>query len=206
MNKRKSSLYYLGNVHKRVKLSECKDSLRYGIVGNVLIDMCFVGNVTIEDLKNMKENGVDMNSISKCGNNALYYALNINPRECIIEKLIEYGCDVNLKCYMGSTPFHILCRSNVINIELLDMFLERCHDLNSVNNYGKSPLYYAMYNKKVTPEMIEYMMQNGCRDTQVDIDKVDVEKGIILVSYEYENYKKKVKNNNKFLDFIFKIK
>lgn len=61
-----------------------------------------------------------------------------------VRELIEAGCDVNVRIEEGCTP--LIAAVLVGNLEIVKLLVEFGADVNVIDGYFGSPLYYASYN------------------------------------------------------------
>lgn len=87
----------------------------------------------------------------------LQIALEKNKNEEIIKILIDYGADVNIQDDCENTSLH---RAVVFDhsIETISLIINSCSNINSQNDDGKTPLYYAIEtnNKKIIKLLIDH--------------------------------------------------
>ena len=76
----------------------------------------------------------------------------------IVEALIEYGADINIKGHFGYTALHEACLKN--NIDIVNILIKNGADLNiKSGRYGFMPLYLACENNY--EEIIDILIKNG---------------------------------------------
>jgi len=96
-------------------------------------------NSDLKQVKRHLEAGVDPNE-SVGGNNGypLHYAAHSAN---VIQLLVDYGADVNVKDGKGRTPLHIA--AVMAYEEALQILIENGADVNAVDNEGNTPLMLA---------------------------------------------------------------
>ncbi len=78
----------------------------------------------------------------------------------IVEKLIAFGTDVNLKGDSGTAPIHsAACGTSEFRIPILDLLLINGADLESEDLFGHTPLRFAVVRRDV--EMVRALLSRG---------------------------------------------
>lgn len=96
----------------------------------------------IKEVRRSLEAGTDPNQlIPGEGGYPLHFAVNSSIE--IIQMLIEYGADVNVKDVKGRTPLHIVAASKP-SIEKMELLIDNGAGVNAVDNEGKTPLAYVL--------------------------------------------------------------
>jgi ankyrin repeat protein len=118
--------------------------------GNTSLHLAASHEKTIETISLILENEqVDINSRNKNGMTALHHAIRIS--NVSVRYLLKKGADPNAADENGATPLHLAAKedywetTDYKTTELIDIILEtgKC-DINGVDNYGRTPLHYAI--------------------------------------------------------------
>ena len=113
---------------------------------NIFTDFC---SKNISDISKYKDN---VHEINKNGNNLLMIAINHRFDIEIIEKLIDYGSNINIKNHKNMTPLLLAITST--NHDLVELLLIKGADPNLEN-----PLTLAMYKQYF--DITELLINNG---------------------------------------------
>ncbi len=105
---------------------------------------------SIDDAKFLIAKGADINFKNDSEQNLLHYAV-INHRKEIVELLLSYNLDPNIKDYLGNTPLHLIADLN-----------ERtcCADNISRLFVSNKPNFHS-YNRSIISEIIKLLIDNG---------------------------------------------
>lgn len=77
---------------------------------------------TVEDVEKLNQAGFDFNLKDFKKNPVLYYALSRNNSSDVIEKIVEYGADVNEYAGNGMLPFNVVTsKANELQLQVLMM-------------------------------------------------------------------------------------
>ena len=63
--------------------------------------------------------------------------------------------------YLNNTPLHFLFENKNIELEMIEILVEKKCDFNTKNSDNQTPLYYLCNNQNVSPEMIKFLFKNG---------------------------------------------
>ena len=97
----------------------------------------------IKQVRHSLESGTDANQpiSDERGGYPLHFAVNSGVE--IIQMLIDYGADMNVKDAKGRTPLHIVATGRP-SIEKMELLIEHGADVNAVDDEGKTPLAYVL--------------------------------------------------------------
>lgn len=98
-------------------------------------------NATREDLSEMINNGVNINSFTTGGTSIISYVANFENPEKLLNWL-ELGVDVNTINRNGSTPLYWAISGN--NVRNLKLLLKYGANVNHRNKIGETPLHLAI--------------------------------------------------------------
>jgi ankyrin repeat protein len=87
-----------------------------------------------------------------------------------VELLLQYGADVHIKstCIIGLTPLHIAVRND---IEIVKLMLPNVKNINVCDNFGHSPLFYAIRDANV--QVVDLLLSDPKLDfTMKDINSI----------------------------------
>lgn len=166
--------------------------------------------VPYEFMKWMLDRGYDPNTMSTYNVPLRYNLYDIKK----VKLLLDYGADINYRCYNNNTPLHYLCDGNP-PIENLKFFLQNGADINARNNNNETPLLYAIKRRR-TPEtrfvqMIETMLEEHSkikknslldklrkinRHPIPDKDWIVAQKEITRIGKSHEFYKMQIEDEN----------
>ena len=111
-----------------------------------LASAILTGNV--KEVRNNLETGIDINQIIPGEQGyPLHFAVNSSIE--IIQLLIDYGADVNVKDAKGRTPLHIVAATKP-SIDKMELLIDNGTDVNAVDNEGKTPLAYVLQGTPAT--------------------------------------------------------
>lgn len=128
---------------------------------SLLMYSCLKSNNNIFDLIINKNN---IHHKDNLRNNALHYAVkfygmkNLTQNIYKIEKLIDYGVDINMKNFFNQTPLIFACIYN--NVEIVELLCKYGADTNISNGWGDfTPLMFcARTNNK---EVLKILLKKG---------------------------------------------
>ncbi|MGL5874618.1 MAG: ankyrin repeat domain-containing protein [Xenococcaceae cyanobacterium] len=84
-----------------------------------------------------------------------------------VRKMIENGCDVNIREAEDCTP--LIAAVRVGNLEMVKLLVELGADVNVVDGYFECPLYYAKYNG--FPDIAEYLEPMTNAKLQAEVER-----------------------------------
>ncbi len=125
----------------------------------------------IKEVRRSLESGIDLNQIIE-GEQGYPIHFAVNSSIEIIQMLIDYGADVNVKDAKGKTPLHIVAAVKP-SIEKMELLIDNGADVNAVDNEGKTPLAYVLQGTPATsffaslgvpPDDEETKMRNEASD------------------------------------------
>ena len=96
---------------------------------------------SIEELKVLVNNGLDINSINLYGGNLVSYIAFSESTETL-EKWIELGADVDKKNDNGTTPLNFAIAGN--NVRVVEFLVKHGVSIDHKNLHGSTPLHYAI--------------------------------------------------------------
>ena len=132
-----------------------------------LMEMCLEGD--IKNVRNLIENGADIDAVNNNNENALMYALK-NPTniECV-----QFMADVttNLLCCNKDEESPLIIAVKSKNLSYTSILLKECpHLLNFPDYMGNPPLYHAMMNKD--KEMVKLLLKYGASINRRNVNDV----------------------------------
>uniref|UniRef100_A0AAT9URG6 Ankyrin repeat containing protein n=1 Tax=Apapanepox virus TaxID=3049969 RepID=A0AAT9URG6_9POXV len=78
----------------------------------------------------------------------------------MLKLLLEHGADINIRSAIyGYTPLHLSAKLDTNCIEITNCIILYKPDLNAIDYYEKTPLYYAIIKKDI--ELIKLLIKNG---------------------------------------------
>lgn len=96
---------------------------------------------SIEELKVLVNNGLDINSINLYGGNLVSYIAFSESTESL-EKWIKLGADVDKKNDNGTTPLNFAIAGN--NVRVVEFLVKHGVSIDHKNLHGSTPLHYAI--------------------------------------------------------------
>lgn len=99
--------------------------------------------------------GVDSNVKNQFGSTPLYCAINRRDVD-MINVLLEYEADPNIRNNDGVAPIHLVCGNIHWPIQMVKNMIKKSPDINIQDNNGKTPLHYAsgINNRKVISALL----------------------------------------------------
>ena len=151
---------------------------------------CKEKNASPENIKILIEKDFNFNFFDNFGFSPLHYLFQnsvVSSRliELLQEKKINFNCkdehfnfsivlinhirnqiilDKNkiiTENYLNNTPLHFLFENKNIELEMIEILVEKKCDFNTKNSDNQTPLYYLCNNQNVSPEMIKFLFKNG---------------------------------------------
>ncbi|NXK36951.1 TEX14 kinase, partial [Piprites chloris] len=106
-------------------------------------------------VKKLLEKGVSVDAINSMGQTCLFTAALLGLTK-VVQVLLDYGPDVNHRCFDGSTPVHAAAFSG--NQWILSKLLDKGGDLRAHDKDGRTPLQWALSGKKeYSAQMVEFI-------------------------------------------------
>lgn len=138
-------------------LGWCKKSAR----GQFALDIAMYAAVhacSFEHVKLFLEEGANVNykSESEADFTALYRASMVGELD-IMDVLLDYGADVNVRTRFGSTPLHRASRKKTP--EVAQLLLKRGADITLANDLGLTCLHHAVLRSRV--DTIKFLLEAG---------------------------------------------
>lgn len=96
---------------------------------------------SIEELKVLVNNGLDINSINLYGSNLVSYIAFSESADTLL-KWIELGADVDQKNVNGTTPLNFAIAGN--NVRVVEFLVKHGVSIDHKNLHGSTPLHYAV--------------------------------------------------------------
>jgi ankyrin repeat protein len=154
-------------------------------------------------IKQMIDNGFDINSYINAGLTPLLYACelfckNPNPNIKMLEILLNNGADVNKRSLTGKdTPLLFSLKKNLCSkIEnIVEILIDYGADVNLLETNGKqqSPLHIACYQDDYN-DIVEILLKKNANVNATDIDNV-TPLHLACASHEYESLKLLLEKN-----------
>jgi len=158
-----------------------------------LMFMASVLNTTISDLL------YDPNYINSCGKTLLHFAIKYG-HNFIAKHLIKKGFNINVKDFNFTTPLHLTCKFN--NIEMAEYLLSK-GAFNTLDKVNRSAAFYAVIKGNLL--ILQLLNQYN----YIDADK----KNLLDYAFEYRRfdiaeylYNEHVKDNIEYLQEFKKMK
>lgn len=115
----------------------------------------YKGNLSLFKLIEKYEN--DIESQNKEGYNILHFASKGNSLEILMYIKEKYNINILSKTLNGETPLHLACSCGSINcVNFLLMLMD---DINVINNFNESPLFYALQSGRIP--IIKKLIRKG---------------------------------------------
>lgn len=158
---------------------------------NMTLDMlktCIIANGNL-DSRNSENETAFYHLCSKCDLEMLEYCLSLNAdlnarsnygftpfhRLCargdmtLVKRCLgENNGNLNNRTQYGNTALYdLLGNAHVIDMDLLKKCIEHNGDLNIQTSYGDTPFHNLCYNESMTPEMLQYCLNEGKADGKV---------------------------------------
>ncbi|KAJ7560103.1 hypothetical protein O6H91_04G113600 [Diphasiastrum complanatum] len=163
--------------------------LKIVLVGGGILRTLVSGAASMEDVREVLERDVDVNSVDELGNTAMHIAISKRRPE-MVQLLLEFGCNLERANKSGYTALHeaamigdalvteLLLNKGAISDartqsghtaihhavgrghhEVVRILLEKGADVNATSNDGKSALYIAAVNGDRV--VMKLLMENG---------------------------------------------
>jgi ankyrin repeat protein len=134
---------------------------------------------SLDQIKTLIENGVDINNADESKNTPLMYLCgNESVTLDQIKILVENGADVNNKNWCGNTPLIWLCENKSVSLDMIKYMLENEADANYKLWCEYTPLYFLCVNDSLSLEkkleIIRYM-KKYITDIDKEIEKIECE-------------------------------
>lgn len=100
----------------------------------------------------------DINERNKNGESLLHCAIAAKKFD-IANDLINRGIDVNIVNVDGQSVGHYL--SFYPNLQISERLLQMCLNINLMDKWGNTPLWYAIYNGKGNYELVKLFIKYG---------------------------------------------
>lgn len=147
---------------------------------SLLMHSCLTSGNDIFDLL-IEKNNIHHND--KLMNTALHYAVkfygmkNLTQNMYKVEKLIDYGADINQRNFFNQTPLIFACIYN--NVEIVELLCKKGADTNICNGWGDfTPLMFCarMNNLEVLKILIEKGADTNLKNRIFDYSAKDIAK------------------------------
>ena len=116
----------------------------------------FAKNGDFDGVKNLIENGTDVNIQDEYGQTPLHLASESSYLD-VVKFLIENGADVNITNNNG-TPLHNACENG--HLDIVKFLIENGADINIKDKEGKKPLDYIECNEE-NFDIIKFIIENN---------------------------------------------
>jgi ankyrin repeat protein len=97
-------------------------------------------------------------------------SLSPKPQPAIVQKLIEYGVDVNAHDRYGNTPLHYAARLK--DPELIELLLDAGAEIDAVNQDGITPLRLTLTSRPANLQATELLLKRGANVHQKPPDGI----------------------------------
>jgi ankyrin repeat protein len=118
----------------------------------------FAKNGDFDGVKNLIENGTDVNTQNKDGETPLHKACEKDHLD-IVKFLIENGADVNIKNEKGRAPLHIASYES--HLDIVKLLIENGADVNIEDSNGNNPLRSHYCHFDVNLDIVKIFIENG---------------------------------------------
>ena len=113
--------------------------------------------------------GADLDSVDYGGHSSLHWAIcNSKAGEELFDYLLSLGSDPLVSDRRECNGLHYAARAN--NAVALEKILERGPDVNSVDSFGWTPLYWAAASTRVSTQVIKALVRKECNIEMKDKD------------------------------------
>ena len=135
------------------------------LITSILIILCYGNCVTLHEaaekgelgvVKDLLEDGADVNKQDKKGKTALHYAATEGHSKIVRILIVKKG-DVNVKDQNGETPLHFASYKGYLGI--VETMVENGANINVKGINGFTPLHYALAHKD--SEITRYLIEKG---------------------------------------------
>ena len=132
-----------------------------------LHEECCKENCSLEKLKVLLENKIDINTMNEnedtplhliCANKTLSYDL--------VKFLIEKKSNMDLSNKDGKYPLHLVCENQSVSFEIIKLMIEMKSNFLATDKKGNTSFHCLCSNNKATKEMVEYFI----KDLQFDVN------------------------------------
>jgi len=113
-------------------------------------------------VKQIEENGADVNARDMNGNTALIFAAELNNAKAV-QVLLEHGANPNIANFQGVTPLLYACARG--QVEISEMLLDYGARINKALPDGKSPLFHAVGGGHM--DLVQRLLDRGARAAQM---------------------------------------
>lgn len=96
--------------------------------------------------------------VDRDGRSLVFQAVLANWKE-ILERLLEYGPDLNLRDKLGYSALHYAAQNYVV--DLAELLIEKGAEVDCRNNSGATPLFVAVADSKGRGGMIKLLLSKG---------------------------------------------
>lgn len=114
----------------------------------------------VEDVRDMLDQGADVNATDDYGRTPLHLAAVTNYESSVIELLLSRGADVNARNNYGSTPLHNAVEF-IDELPIIALLLDRGADANAKDDNGETPLHMAAAGLNDEPLVIILLLARG---------------------------------------------
>jgi ankyrin repeat protein len=166
---------------------------------NVLINAAIYTNAS--NVETLLQLGAPIDKLDSNNNTCLQVVLNSQYVNWvnwdIVNVLLKYNANVNVHNNDWISPFMLMCK-NVPHIDIFNLFMIRCNNINSCDKLMRNALYYAIQSP-IASEIVIHLLKNGIDYTIIDFEDCTVmsrllqnRNGLELLNTIYNNVNKYV--------------
>jgi ankyrin repeat protein len=132
---------------------------------STLLDENFMKSVTVDELRQLIQNGENPYITNQKGETPLHIAAKVNENPEVIKTLLEYGFNANIKDNEGHTPLqNVVLSTFLVNSdeiikeknEIVNLLIRYGANVNARDINGNTPLHFVS-----VPEITETLIRHG---------------------------------------------